>query len=155
MYTFKEEKIMSSLLGRPWKHGQLERRRGWQGAYQHRGLRPYYEYIHILFLNVKAFFLYFQIFARCLPTEGATPTLWSPWDLSMRLMNNVKSIYRYMTKDIWYAIYHISYVWVNSRSIILTRKNDGWKYILKYIFFNADYLVMVHLTLWIQKFWKK
>ena len=39
------------------------------------------------------------------------------------------------------------YVWVNSRSIILTRKNDGWKYILKCIFFNTEYLVMVHLTL--------
>ena len=47
------------------------------------------------------------------------------------------------------------YVSVNSRSIILTRKNDGWKYILKNNFFNVEYLVMVHLTVWIQKFWKK
>ena len=39
------------------------------------------------------------------------------------------------------------YVWVNSRSMILTRKNDEWKYIKKNIFFNAEYLVMVHLTL--------
>ena len=50
----------------------------------------------------------------------------------------------------WYDIY----VWVNSCSIISTRKNDRWKYILRYIFFNAEYIVMVHLTLWIQKFWK-
>ena len=51
--------------------------------------------------------------------------------------------------------YVLPYVWVNSRSIISTRKNDGWKYILKYIFFNAEYPALVHLTLWIQNFWKK
>ena len=125
MYTFKEEKIMSSLLGRPWKHGQLERRRGWQGAYQHRGLRQYYEYIHTLFLNVKVFCIFKFLQGACQQRGlrlhyGVRETwVWGWWTMSNPYIDIWQKTY-----DMRYITYHM-FGWTVVQSFWRAKMTDG------------------------------